>query len=96
MYVQEIIDIKRKIVELETRHKELTYILLPEVQASGPIKLDGATVYFLDSRESKRLDKDVLISVLTERLGEAVAKIIIEQSSQTSDATMPTIAVRLG
>jgi hypothetical protein len=96
MYVQEIIDIKRRMMELEARHKELTYILLPEVQASGPIKFDGATVYFLDSRESKRLDKDVLIRVLTERLGEAVARIIIEQSSQISNATMPTVAVRLG
>lgn len=94
-FFKEFVRIKRQINTLKARSQELVFVLLPEVESGSPLTVDGARVYKLEARDSRRLDKDLLRAQLVERLGEHVAELVIQSSTVTTNASFPTVAVRL-
>jgi uncharacterized coiled-coil DUF342 family protein len=93
-YFKEIVSIRRQQNTLKARVQELVYILLPEVE-KGAVRIDGASIYKIDAREYRRVDKKLLRTVLVEKYGEQVADDIIDLSTKTADASFATVAVRL-
>ena len=93
-YLKEFVPIKRQIRTLKARSKELVFILLPEIKPGAPITIDGACVYRMEDRDSKRLNRTKLQALLVEKYGQAVADEIIESSTVTSNVVLATVAVR--
>lgn len=92
-YIEEIIETKRKMKELETRYKELQMIFLSEVAENGTIETDDAKISLMEAADVKRLDKTTLRQILVSRHGESIAEQIITDAT-TETTRNPTVVVR--